>query len=226
MTSLMILMIGSLNAQDISSLSNNGGLLPKDNSIFNIINSQKGGKKALTYDEIQGTAYLSKRPEQAKISNVDELTPVRYNSYKDEFEFQQGGKSYVLPKLETFSHIEIIDSKTKFDYISGAGDLSGYFENLVDGEYKLYKKIRTKFIDLVPSPNSYIPERPAIFKLLEPYYCIKIGDELVKITKNFDEVYSKSDSKKGELKSFVKKHKIKYNKEEDLIKLVNFLNQN
>ena len=42
-TSLMILMIGSLNAQDISSLSNNGGLLPKDNAIFNIINSQKGG---------------------------------------------------------------------------------------------------------------------------------------------------------------------------------------
>lgn len=221
----LILMTGSLSAQDIFSLANNGGLLPKDNAIFNIIVSQKGGKQTLTYDDVQGTPYLTKTEEPARISNVKELTPVKYNSYKDEFEFQQNGKNYVLPKLDTYSQIEIIDPKIRFDYISGEGELSGYFVNLVDGEYKLYKKIRTKFIDLVPSPNSYIPERPAKFHLLDPYYTIKVGNELVKITKDFDDFYSKSGSKKAAIKSFVKQNKIKYNKEEDLIKLVNFLNQ-
>jgi hypothetical protein len=44
---------------------------------------------------------------------------------------------------------------------------------LANGKNSLYKKIKTKFTDVVPAANSYASERPANFRTLPAVYYIK-----------------------------------------------------
>ncbi|UZT96838.1 hypothetical protein ODZ84_16665 [Chryseobacterium fluminis] len=104
-------------------------------------------------------------------------------------------------------------------------DMSGYFYELVNGKNKLYKKIKTKFIDMVPALNSYATDRPASFKTLEPVYYIKTENGFIKKPKNLKEITQQLPDKKEAIEEFAKSNKIKFNNEADLIKLVKFLNQ-
>lgn len=193
-----------------------------DQSVFNGIVSTTG--KQLTYDEIQGSPYLSKNFSIAKVGENFEEVPVRYNSYKDEIEFQKDGKPQVLPKDSKFSKIEIKSPRQTFVFLNTPED-SGYFIELVNGKNSLYKKVKTIFRDAVPAANSYASDKPAQFKMQDPVYYIKTQNTFIK-AKNQKEVMEQLPDKKEGLISFFKSNKIKFDREEDLINLVNFLNQN
>ncbi|NIF05296.1 hypothetical protein F3J23_07565 [Chryseobacterium sp. Tr-659] len=204
------------------SLSNNGLGLPQDNAIFNKVNSPNAGK-TLTYDDIIGTPYYGKGFSPAKFSGTDETAPARYNSFKDEVEFQKGDKTFVLPKNDAFSKITFTNSKETLVKLDTGDDLSGYFFELADGKYGLYKKIKTKFIDAAPAVNSYATDRPASFKVLDPVYYIKTPNGFVKKTKTAKDIIKELPDRKDELETYFKSNK-KLDKQEDLVKLVNFLN--
>jgi hypothetical protein len=195
-----------------------------DQSVFNQIPSVTG--KNITYDNIQGSPYLSKSFSVAKVADSYEEVPVRYNSYKDEIEFQKNGNTLVLPKEKVFSRIEVKSPKQTFVLLNLDDDLKGYFIELVNGKYSLYKKIKTIFKDFTPAANSYTQDRPAIFKNQDPIYYIKIENLMIKKFKNQKEITEQFPDKKETLNIFFKSNKIKFDKEDDLIKLVNFLNQN
>lgn len=193
-----------------------------DHSVFNGIVSTTG--KQITYDDIQGSPYLNKIFSVAKVGENFEEVPVRYNSYKDEIEFQKDGKPQVLPKDSKFSKIEIKSPKQTFVLLNTSDD-NGYFIELVNDKYSLYKKIKTIFRDAIPAANSYASDKPAQFKTQDPIYYIKTQNTFIKV-KNQKEIMEQFPDKKEILTSFFKSNKIKFDKEEDLIKLVNFLNQN
>ncbi len=193
--------------------------------IFYNIKSEGAGRM-LNYDEITGSPYLDKNFSVAKLADNYEKAPVRYSTLKDEIEFQKDGKTMVLPNEDQFSRVEIISPKTVLVRLDTGDDLKGYFFELVQGKYSLYKKIKTKFIDVVPATNSYATDRPASFKTLDPVYYIKIGEkEYIKKPKNQKEIIAQIPDKKAAIEEFVKSNKIKFNKEEDLIRLVDFLNK-
>jgi hypothetical protein len=195
-----------------------------DQSVFSGIKSTAG--KNLTYDEIQGTPYLDKVFYKAKVAASYEEVPIRYNSYKDEIEFQKDGKTLVLPKDNKFARIEIKSPKQIFVLLDTKDDSSGYFIELANGKNSLYKKIKTIFRDAVPASNSYASDKPAQFKIQEPVYYIKTESIFIKKPKNQKEILEQFPDKKEILNTFFKSNKIKFDKDDDLIKLVNFLNQN
>lgn len=194
-------------------------------AVFDGINSTTG--KTFKYDEISGDSpYIGKEFSDAKIAVNYEQLPVRYNSYTDEIEFKKNGQVQVLPKTTDFSRIEVLSPKQVLVLVDTSDDLNGYFFELVNGKNTLYKKVKTKFTDVVPAPNSYASERPANFRKLPPVYYIKTQNGFIKKPKNPKDIINQFPDKKDSLASFFKSNKIKFDKDEDLIKLVTFLNQN
>ncbi|SDQ31849.1 hypothetical protein SAMN05421664_1118 [Chryseobacterium soldanellicola] len=192
--------------------------------VFYNVNS-KGAGRALTYDEITGSPYVTKDFKVAKVADDYEKVPVRYNSYKDEIEFQKDGTTMVLPNEPKFSRIEILSPKQTLVWADTGDDMKGYFFELAGGKNALYKKVKTRFNDLVPAANSYSQEKPASFSNAEPVYYIKTEKGFIKKPKSVKDITEQFPDKKEAIETFVKSNKIKFGKEEDLIKLVNFLNQ-
>ncbi|AZA81917.1 hypothetical protein C1637_04920 [Chryseobacterium lactis] len=220
---ICILFTSSILTYAQFSLSNNGSGLLQGNAIFNKVNSSNGGK-SLTYDEIAGTPYYGKGYNPAKFSGTEETALVRYNAFTDEVEVQKDDKTFVLPKNGTFNKITFTNSKEIIVKLDTGDDLSGYFFEIVDGKYGLYKKIRTKFIDAAPAANSYATDRPASFKSLDPVYYIKTPNGFVKNTKATKDIIKGLPERKNELETYFNANKTRLDKQEDLIKLINFLN--
>lgn len=194
-------------------------------SVFDGIKSTTG--KTLKYEEIAGDSpYINKEFSNAKVAANYEQVPVRYNSYSDEVEFKKNGEVQVLPKTSDFSRIEVASPKQTIVLLQTSDDLNGYFFELSNGKNSLYKKIKTKFNDFVPAANSYASDRPANFKTLPPVYYIKTDNGFIKKPRNQKEIIEQFPDKKESLSAFFKSNKIKFDKDEDLIKLVTFLNQN
>lgn len=199
-----------------------------DHAVFDGVKSQG---KSLTYDEIQGSPYHDKNFYKAKVSDNHEEVSVRYNNFRDEIEFQKESKILVLPKENTFSRIEIKSPKQTFILLNTNDDLNddlnGYFIELINGKYSLYKKEKIIFKDAVPAANSYASGKPASFKKLPSAYYIRTEHgTFIKKPKNQKDIIVQFPDKKERLNDFIKSNKIKFDKDEDLIKLVNFLNQN
>ncbi|WP_394674999.1 hypothetical protein [uncultured Chryseobacterium sp.] len=182
--------------------------------------------KPLRYEDISGSPYMDKKFHEAKVADQYEKIPVRYNSYKDEVEFEKNGSPLVLPKETKFSRIEIASPKQTIVLLETNDDLSGYFLELVNGKNTLYKKVKTKFIDAIPAPNGYTSDKPATFKTLAPVYYVKTEKGFIKNPKNLKDITEQFPEKKEALAAFFKSNRIKLDKEEDIIRLVNFLNQN
>lgn len=194
-----------------------------DNATFSGIKSSTG--RVLTYDDISGTPYPNKNFATAKIGTSDQRILVRYNSYNDEVEFKKDDQILSLLKTPEYSRVEIISPKQTLVLLETNDDLSGYFFEITSGKNSLYKKIKTKFIDAVPAATSYSTDKPAFFKTSDPVYYIKTENNFIKKPKNQKEIIEALPNLKNQINAFIKENKIKLNKEEDLIKLVNFLNQ-
>lgn len=186
----------------------------------------KNGKN-IKYDNIIGSPYLNKNFTNAKVAAGYEEVAIRYNSYSDEIEFKKNNEILAIPKEAKFSKIETISPKQTFVLLSTSDQLSGYFIELVEGKISLYKKIKTTFTDAVIAENSYASDKPASFKQQSPiYYIYTVKGVFIKKPRNQKEIIDHFPDKKDMLNTFFKSNKIKFDKEEDLIKLVTFLNQN
>lgn len=187
------------------------------------INSSTTGK-SLTYEDVVGTPYANANFSLAKIAENYEKMPVRYNSYADQIEFKKDDKVMVLPKDSKFERIEIAAPKQVLVNVNTNDELSGYFYELVNGRISLYKKVKTKFIDAVPASNTYSSDKPAMFRMMDPVYYIKTDNGFIKKPKSQKDIIASFPEKKDALSGFFKENKTKFDKEEDLKKLVSFLN--
>ncbi|MCA6066683.1 hypothetical protein JI747_005800 [Chryseobacterium sp. RG1] len=215
----------TLSAQQANAFSYNGGLFA-ERSMYQV--PSNNAKRNLSYDEIQGTPYYEKNFSLAKFvipENV-ETAPARYNIYLDEVEFIKDDKTYALPPDSPFKKIEFINTGETLVKLNNGDELSGYFFEIVNGKYSLYKKLKMKFNDFVPAPNSYAMDKPANFHSFDPLFYIRTEKGFIKKPKNQKEIIEQIPDKKDVLTTFFKENKIKFDKEEDLKKLVNFLNQN
>ncbi|MFZ4930937.1 hypothetical protein [Chryseobacterium sp. Mn2064] len=202
------------------SVNNLGG----DHAVFGVKSENTG--RGLKYEEITGSPYYTTEFQSAKVAENFDKVPVRYNSYKDEVEFQKEGKPMVLPKESAYSRIEIASPKNTLVLVKTNDDLDGYFFELVNGKNKLYKKVKTKFNDAVPAANSYASDKAAFFKNLDPVYYIQTAEYgFIKKPKKLKDILEFFPSKKEAIETYAKSNDIKFNKEENLVKLVAFLNE-
>lgn len=191
----------------------------------NSVKSSTG--RSLNYDEISGSPYLDKSFKEAKIAKNYQNTLVRYNSFKDDVEFKNEANNeiMVIPKEDKFKTIEILSPKQKLVLLNLDGEY-GYYYEVLDGTVSLYKKTKINFIDARPASTPYGSDQPASFSNPVISYYIVNGNKSIKNPKNQKDLIQQMPDKKDVLTSFFKENKIKFDKEEDMKKLVTFLNQN
>ena len=224
---LIILLFYPLSGQQLAALSYSGGQLSTGGSLFRV--ESPNSKRGLTYDEIEGTPYLDKIFSEANfiISDKDkvETAPARYNTYSDQIEFKKGDEILALFPDNPFTRVEFVLTNQVLVKLNVDNELKGYFYEIISGKNTLYKKVKAKFNDFVPAANSYAMDRPANFNILNPIYYIKTENGFIKNPKNKKEIIEQIPDKKEALNTFFKENKIRFDKEEDLKKLVTFLNQ-
>ncbi|MEG1589376.1 hypothetical protein [Chryseobacterium sp.] len=181
--------------------------------------------KTLKYEDIIGTPYADTDFKMAKLADNYEEVPVRYNSYKDEVEFKKGENIQIVPKQKELSRITIKKPLQTIVNLETNDNLQGYFFELVSGKIALYKKEKTIFKDEALAINSYASSKPAEFIKQNPVYYIKTENNFIKKPKNQKEIIEAFPSLKDQINTYFKSNKVKFNNEEDLIKLVNHLNQ-
>ncbi|WP_312090324.1 hypothetical protein [Chryseobacterium sp.] len=193
----------------------------------NSISSNNG--KIIKYEDILGTPYIDSSFREAKIADNYQNVLIRYNSFKDHIEFKNGnsGEIMILPKEDKFNKIEILSPKQILVLLSINSEPTGYYYEVVKGNISLYKKTKVNFNDIKPASSPYSSDQPASFSNpTKNYYIVNSDNRVVKNPRNQKDFIQQMPDKKEILTHYFKENKVKFDKEEDLKKLVQFLNQN
>lgn len=205
--------------QDIGAINNVLGVSYREGRV------QSGTSgKSLLYDDILGTPYHDKIFREAKVAENFKNAFVRYNAFKDEVEFMANEKISVIPKEERFGRINILFTNEVLVLDNLDGNENRYYFELVKGNYSLYKKTETKYIESKQASNSYAKDKPASFSKQPTVFYIKTEGKIIQNPKNQKDILYNVSGKQPELSDFFKNNKINFKKEEDMVKLVQFLN--
>lgn len=175
---------------------------------------------------IDGKQYLDENfyPVSVKGYNTNNPATFRYNPYKDVMEFKQDGKIYELVKIDNL--VINFPSKTyqQLDYSYDNSNSSGYLVLLVNQKISLYKKEKIILDDGLITSNSYTDTTKKNYRRLKDIYLVKIDDKFYKFPKSSKELATLPiDVPKTE--EYIKHNKLNFSKENDIIKIVEFLNQ-
>lgn len=221
---VFVILATEINAQQgLGVVDGSAGFLQSFD--FNKFKSPEKGKN-IAYDDIQGTPYFNKQYENLKVDGFKEVVLARYNMYSDEVEFMRGDDVLSFPQTKEYSNIQFVNSKQALLWLDGDGDQSGYFFILSNGKNKLVRKNKVKFTDMKPAATSYSETSPAKFTNMPvTYFILTEKNEMVPL-KNTKEIANYFPAQKEKINTFIKANKIKTEKEQDLLKLQNFINEN
>lgn len=149
---------------------------------------------------------------------------IRYNIYNDQMEIEREGIYYIIPKQKEFSSFKLDNHLFKYlIYTDNGATTTGNLEVLIEGTCSLYRKYRITLLDPQPA-RPYHDPKPATFKSKAPEFFFAVGDDqIVKLTssKDFIELLPEHQDK---IAQFIKKNKLKFRKQEDIVKVVEYFN--
>jgi hypothetical protein len=177
-----------------------------------------------TYDNVDGTPYIYGDFTKGivKLNNGKYYEgELRFDNYKGKLEFKnEKGEVLVVVSPQTINTVTLNDATLVYKNIDGSGK---FFRRLVSGTYALLAEDEVEYNDPEPA-RPYVEASPASFKAKKPEYFLysdENGLVELKNKKSLKEVYPE---KTKEIQAFVKKEGIRFSDEEDLKRLVSFLN--
>lgn len=178
------------------------------------------GSPYLNDDFITGTVYTT-----SKLQYVD--VPLRYNIFNDDIEFKTNNN-----QVMAMATPEIIERVTFGEYqlvyipfVSQKKIKRGFLKVVMEGNISLYA--RPQILYTKPEePGAYKEAKPAKFlKKPDSYYLRNGKNEAIKVDKK-KEVIEFFPAHNNEIATFIKKNKIKTNKESELKRIVEYYNSN
>lgn len=176
-----------------------------------------------------GSMYINERYMPAKVTGYDNNIMVRYNAYSDYFEIKNDQSDQVqnLPKNPEVEVTLVSTNNTYrvFEYKNEKGETNyGYLNVISEGpKVSFYKK---ELISLQPEffpSNSYQTYKPANYKKEDNEYYIKLNNEIMFLPSKSKHFAKMMDENDKEVKTFIKKNNIDLEKEQDLVKLAEYL---
>lgn len=178
--------------------------------------------------KVEGTKYLNPKFFPARLSADQVIYNMRYNAFADEMEIEKEGKTYVLIKQHEHRVTFLNTNKIYqlLDFTEGTKHHMGFFVVVIEGnKLSLLKKERIEFFKEVKPNSGYDKYQPARLERIPDklYYTLdkKNAIRLSSKKKNILNIFS---NKAMEVENFVKKNKLKFNKEKDLIEIFNYYN--
>ncbi len=178
------------------------------------------------FDVIKDEAYANPSFVNGNIYQEDQLiksgVPMRYNAFADEIEIKKNASDEAYGALVKDPSIFVKMGQDLYVFIpyQGSNEKGGYFNVLTDGKtYDLYKKVTAEFREPKKAQSTYGRDTPPSFQKTTTYYLVQDGTFL-KMPSSKSKILKMMDSKKKEMKDFVKKNKLDLGKESDLIKAI------
>lgn len=144
------------------------------NEIGNVLRSKDVAKKD---SDIEGSVYINKDYQIAKISGVEESWPIRYDAFRDEIEVKKDKEVFALKKEEAFNEINFTATNTRViytEYDLNKKKQTGYlFEVLATPAVDLYKKETVTFKKGKEANTTLEIAVPNRFVAQDPVYLIK-----------------------------------------------------
>lgn len=183
-----------------------------------------------------GSPYLSEEFVAAKLEGYgSKIFTARYNAYNGDMEVVTalGADPIALDINNSDFKITFLKSKKtyeSYEFKNNSGNkIKRFFVNVAapeNGDVSLMKREVVAFIPKVEAATSYQQDQEAKFKRIEDAYYIKVSKDAIaqKLPKSKKQISKLFPGKEKQILTFIKKNSIKTSKEEDLIKLVEFLN--
>ncbi|WP_435263749.1 hypothetical protein [Tenacibaculum sp. nBUS_03] len=99
-----------------------------------------------------------------------------------------------------------------------------YFEKIVDGKLSVIKKYSGKLKKPVTNKMTNQQVKPAEYIKIINYYTYIDNQKLEKIKLKKSNISKLINDKKGQINAYIKKNKLSYKEESDVIKIINFYN--
>lgn len=204
-------------------MSNTRAYLSNSRDVFTFDASDKS---------IKGSPYTSDGflPAKLTIKNEDKIFSIRYNAYIDEMEVQLADKSISAVNMDLDSvRITFLDDNKTYQVVNYSSEnevKKGYFVNVndYDSKIRLLSKESKRFVERKTASTSYEKTRPAHFSTLNTEFYIAIKDNTAQeLPKRKKDIAKLIPEHSKDILSYIKTNKIKTSREEDLIKLVNYM---
>ncbi|TBX70040.1 hypothetical protein EZL74_04650 [Flavobacterium silvisoli] len=179
--------------------------------------------------ETQGSPYLKMSFFPAKIEGISKVALMRYDVFNDEFEFINSKKdTLILNKVATFNPITFSDENVKYQLVNYTKKNKPIFGYLINVYQKsnciLFKKQNIIFVEKKVNSVPFETIIPAKFVQTDDTYYFKNEDkDIIEFPKNRKGLVKMFPEKKSVLEDFIKQHNIDFEKESDLIKIIDFL---
>lgn len=197
-------------------------------SVFDVTNTN-----FKSYEGIDGSPYFSETFSPIKIEGYNKFLPnLRYNAYEDEMEFKADNVlNYVVKAGEMSIYFTDLNKTYVLKkYTLDGKPINGYLVELVEGKkgISLLKKESKHIVEYNNNTtNTYLKEKNPAFQAVKDILIISIGENYYRIPKNLKELKSLSEQNNidiNKVEDFVRKNKINFNREKDLVTLINYIN--
>ncbi len=203
-------------------------LLAQSSTVHSLNKLNGSTKEVLTYKSYKGSPFIYDQFMYSKVYLKSEDKAIdyllNYNAYKEQIEYKIDGKIYCVTNPKQIKKIEVNSETIVYKKYYNYDQLKeGYFIEIIDDFISLYKKETVSALPLKKVARVSSTEVNKIFIREKPIYYISIyGDPLLLIKNKkmlLEVLFNNQD-----VKNFLKNEKIKLHLEEDLKKLVTFLN--
>jgi len=212
----------------ISFVSAQSTVIVKDNTID--VGLFVPGVNENKYDNVAGSPYLNKDFIPAKVNDIKKTQFVRFNPVDHDVEVKTT-KGILRIDITKKYTISLLDGSHKIyetsSYVDEDGVTINTFFERVDGidSQQLYKRERKKFVQ-GKKVEGYSDAKPASFKPLSDIYFItnyKTEQEnLLEIPRKKKKFYAFFGNSAKIVTQFIKKEKLDFSKEADLVKIFNY----
>lgn len=197
--------------------------------------SDASQKRTIDWEKFQGSPYTSMEYEPAELFYKDEKVGdvfYRYNALNEEIEIKESKTQQGIRGLNRDKNIylKVQGNPMSFKTFIDKNDrtLNGYLTQLVDGEnFDLYRRTHVKFTEGQKAANSFVKDTPSRFSQYEEYYIQKKGvDRIDELVPKKGQLYKLLPAeKRPEAKEFLKDNNLSVTSEEDLIRLMLYLDR-
>lgn len=198
--------------------------LPYVSSWNNQMNMTKDGQEVT---KIDGKQYLDENFYKVDLdySTSPATATLRYNAYKDVIEFNKNNKIYELIPVKDalFRFPNCVYQYVDYNYENKL--YTGFLVLLVNKKYSLYKREKIILDEGIISSNSYADNTKKHYRRLKDLNMIKIDNKFYKFPKSAKEFLDLPLVNANRYLEYIKKNKLNFAKEGDLIKLTDFINE-
>ncbi len=211
-----------------------GGTLNSSSNYSNMTSyyNVKDGDVILLNDETKGSPYLHDEFKLGSLINNGEIlvdnVALKYNAYNDVFIGKENlnapdDSAKKLSKTTEFQvkignniFIPVVDPTQGYEL--------QYFQILVLGANKLYKKNSKVYKPKIAATSSLVRDVPASFRDVHEYFLVDSEGRMILLPKSKSKMLKSFPSHQKELKDCVKKNGLNLSKEQDLVRLIRFYN--